>query len=108
MNIEMKSQGNSAAMSHRRTAELAPHVTVIESNLVRLGQNLLLPHHSIADRLYLQQRTLRPPTLVHCGWQMIHRDVYAATLAPTPSKGRCSSNLEIVACETLNVRAISA
>jgi len=36
---------------------------------------------------------------------------YAATLAgalaPTPSKGRRSSNLEIVACETLNVRAIS-
>src|SRR5262249_28650028 len=48
--------------------------------------------------------------ITHAGslLQMISLMRYAATFPPTPSKGRRSSNLEIVACETLNVRAISA
>src|SRR5262249_29384795 len=71
-----------------------------------LGQNLLLPHHSIVRLLHLQQRTLRPLTLVHRGRRMISPARYAAART-SPREREAQIRHFVIAVTGATVRTIT-
>jgi hypothetical protein len=70
-----------------------------------LGQNRVLPRYSVADRFtFSSGPCARHALAVQTADDspMRYAVTLAAALAPTPSKGRRSSNLEIVVADNLS------